>query len=93
MVCNLEKTAMNKGYTLTIGFTTGSCMICDDCNVKEGICNHPTEARYSAQTVGINFLQTLENVGIPIPVPFQKNPESFGLVLITNQQFRVLLGA
>jgi len=82
-ICALEKAAMNKGYTLALGFTTGSCMICDECNLEEKICNHPTEARYSAQAVGINVLQTLENAGIPIPVPFEKTPESFGLVLIT----------
>ena len=79
----LEKAATTRGYTLALGFTTGSCMICDECNVKERICSHPTEARYSAQAVGINVLQTLENADMPIPVPFKKNPESFGLVLIT----------
>jgi predicted metal-binding protein len=82
-VCALEKAATTKGYTLALGFTTGSCMLCDECNVKEKMCHHPTEARYSAQAVGINVLQTLENAGMPIPVPFKKNPESFGLVLIT----------
>ena len=82
-ICLLEKAAMNRGYTLALGFTTGSCTICDECNIKERICTHPTEARYSAQAVGINVLQTLENAGMPIPVPFKKTPESFGLVLIT----------
>ena len=82
-ICALEKAAMNRGYTLALGFTTGSCMICDECNLEEKICTHPTEARYSAQAVGINVLQTLENAGMPIPVPFEKTPESFGLVLIT----------
>jgi predicted metal-binding protein len=81
-ICALEKAAMSRGYPLALGFTTGSCVICDECNVEE-MCTHPTEARYSAQAVGINILQTLENAGIPIPYPFQKNPESFGLVLIT----------
>ena len=82
-VHTLEKAATTKGYTLALGFTTGSCILCDECNVTEKSCIHPTEARYSAQAVGINVLQTLENAGIPIPVPFKKNPESFGLVLIT----------
>jgi predicted metal-binding protein len=82
-ICALEKAAVNKGYTLAVGFTTGFCVICDECNVEGKICTHPTEARYSAQAVGINVLQTLENAGMPIHFPFQKNPESFGLVLIT----------
>lgn len=82
-IVSLEKASTTKGYTLALGFTTGSCMICDKCNIKEKVCLHPTEARYSAQAVGINVLQTLENAGMPIPVPFKKNPESFGLILIT----------
>lgn len=82
-IVSLEKAATTKGYTLALGFTTGSCMLCDKCNIKEKMCLHPTEARYSAQAVGINVLQTLENAGMPIPVPFKKNLESFGLILIT----------
>jgi predicted metal-binding protein len=82
-IVSLEKAATTKGYTLALGFTTGSCMICEKCNIKEKMCLHPTEARYSAQAVGINVLQTLENAGMPIPVPFKKNPKSFGLILIT----------
>ena len=82
-IISLEKAATTKGYTLALGFTTGSCVICAECNIKEKICLHPTEARYSAQAVGINVLQTLQNAGMPIPVPFKKNPESFGLILIT----------
>ncbi|HSQ52984.1 MAG TPA: DUF2284 domain-containing protein [Acidobacteriota bacterium] len=81
-IISLEKAATTKGYTLALGFSTGSCVICDECNLKEKICLHPTEARYSAQAVGINVLQTLENAGMPIPIPFKKNPESFGLILI-----------
>jgi predicted metal-binding protein len=80
---DLEKAAMRRGYSLALGFTTGSCVICDECNIKEKVCTHPTEARYSAQAVGINVLQTLKNAGIPIPYPFKNNPESFGMVLIT----------
>jgi predicted metal-binding protein len=82
-ICVLEKAAVNNGYTFALGFTTGSCVICDEFNVDGNICTHPTEARYSAQAVGINVLQTLEKAGLPISFPFDKNPESFGLVLIT----------
>jgi predicted metal-binding protein len=82
MIHELEKAAMNKGYTLALGFTTGSCMICDKCNVEQKICIHPIEARYSAQSVGINIKQTLENLDMSIPFPFKSFPETFGLVLI-----------
>jgi len=81
-VRDLEKAAMNKGYTLALGFTTGSCLICDKCNVERKICIHPTEVRYTAQSVGVNIMQTLENVGMPIPFLLKDTPETFGLVLI-----------
>jgi predicted metal-binding protein len=83
MVRDLEKAAMNKGYTMALGFTTGSCLICDKCNTERKICLYPTKARYTAQSVGVNIKQTLENAGIPIPFPMKGNPETFGLVLIT----------
>ena len=78
----IEKTAMNNGYPLALAFTTGTCILCEKCNTEQKICKHPTEARCSAQAVGINIMQTLQNAGIPMTYPFQKNPESFGLVLI-----------
>ena len=65
MVRDLEKASMNKCYTLALGFTTGSCQICNKCNVEQKFCIHPTEARYSAQSVGINVKQTLENADMP----------------------------
>jgi predicted metal-binding protein len=79
----IEKAAMNNGYPLALAFTTGTCILCDKCNTEQKICKHPTEARCSAQAVGINIMQTLQNAGIPMTYPFQKNPESFGLVLIS----------
>jgi predicted metal-binding protein len=82
MVRDLEKAAMNKGYTLALSFTTGSCLICDKCNVEQKFCVYPTEARYSAQSVGINVKQTLENAHMPMQFPFKGAPEPFGLVLI-----------
>lgn len=82
MVRDLEKTAMNKGHSLALGFTTGSCLLCDKCNLEQKVCIHPTEARYTAQSVGVNIQQTLENANMPIPFPMKGNPETFGLVLI-----------
>jgi predicted metal-binding protein len=82
MVRNLEKTAMNKGHSLALGFTTGSCLLCDKCNLEQKVCVHPTKARYTAQSVGVNIQQTLEHAGMPIPFPMKDTPETFGLVLI-----------
>ena len=82
MVRDLEKAAMNKGHTLTLGFTTGSCQICNKCNVEQKFSIHAREARYSAQSVGINVKQTLEHADMPMQFPFKGAPETFGLVLI-----------
>ena len=79
----IEKAAMNNGYPLALAFTTGTCILCKKCNTEQKICKCPTEARCSAQAVGINIMKTLQNAGIPMTYPFQKNPESFGLVLIS----------
>lgn len=82
MVCEIEKAAMNKGYSMAVGFTTGSCLLCEKCNVEQKICRHPSKARYTAQSVGVNIKQTLKNAGIPIPFPMRGAPETFGMVLI-----------
>lgn len=82
MVSELEKAAMNNGYALALAFTTGSCLICEECNIEQKGCIHPTKARYTAQSVGVNIQKTLDNVGIPIPFPMKGSPETFGLVLI-----------
>jgi predicted metal-binding protein len=81
-VVDLEKAAMSKGYPLAIGFVSGSCQLCEKCNVKTRICVNPTMARYSEEAVGVNVKKTAKNAGIQMTFPFEKNPESFALLLI-----------
>jgi predicted metal-binding protein len=81
-VVDLEKAAMNKGYTLAIAFVSGPCYLCKKCNVKTGTCVHPTMVRYSEDAVGVNVKKTAKNAGITVTFPFEKNPESFALLLI-----------
>ena len=81
-VVKLEKEAMRKGYSLAVGFVSGSCQLCEKCNVASGICVHPEIARYSEDAVGVNVRKTAENAGIAVTFPFEKNPESFALLLI-----------
>jgi predicted metal-binding protein len=81
-VVDLEKAAMSKGYPLAIGFVSGSCQLCEKCNVKTGICVNPTMRRYSEEAVGVNVKKTAKNAGIQMTFPFEKNPESFALLLI-----------
>ena len=81
-VVDLEKAAMSKGYTLAVGFVSGSCQLCEKCNLKTGICVNPTMRRYSEEAVGVNVKKTAKNAGIQMTFPFEKNPDSFALILI-----------
>jgi predicted metal-binding protein len=81
-VLELEKAAFNKGYTLAVGFTPGSCVLCEKCNVEKGFCIHPTMARYPEHAVGVNVKKTVKNAGMSITFPFERRPEPIALVLI-----------
>jgi predicted metal-binding protein len=81
-VVDLEKAAMNKGYSLAISFVSGTCQLCEKCNIETKICVHPNLARWSEDAVGVNVRKTASNAGIQVSFPFAKNPESFALLLI-----------
>jgi predicted metal-binding protein len=77
----LEKAAFNRGYTLAVSLTAGSCTLCAKCNI-EATCTHPTMARYPEHALGVNVKETLKNAGISIKFPFEKHPEGIGMLLI-----------
>ena len=81
-VIKLEKLASEKGYLLATGLVSGSCTLCEKCNVEKGICIHPTMKRYSEEGVGVNVKATAEKAGLKFTLPFKKNPETFALLLI-----------
>jgi predicted metal-binding protein len=81
-VVDLEKAAMNKGYPLAISFISGHCQLCEKCNTETRICVHPNLARYSEDAVGVNVKKTAQKAGMTITFPFDRNPESFALLLI-----------
>lgn len=78
----LEKTAFNAGYTLALALVNGSCRLCESCNVKGGVCLHPTMARIPEHAVGINMKKTAEKAGMPIVFPVTGYPEPMALLLI-----------
>lgn len=82
VVLKLEETAAEKGYLLAIGLVSGSCQLCEKCNVEKGICIHPAIKRYSEEGVGVNVKATAEKAGFKFTFPFKKNPETFALLLI-----------
>lgn len=78
----LEKAAAGKGYILAIGFASGSCQLCEKCNLEKGLCIHPATKRYSEEAVGVNVKATAEKAGLKFTLPFEKNPETYALLLI-----------
>jgi len=77
----LEKAAFNRGYTVAISLTAGSCTLCAKCNI-EATCTHPTMARYPEHALGVNVKKTLKNAGMSIRFPFERHPEGVGMLLI-----------
>jgi predicted metal-binding protein len=82
IVHKLEKAAAKEGYLLAVGLVSGACQLCEKCNVEKGICIHPTMKRYSEEGVGVNVKATAEKASIKFTLPFNKNPETFALLLI-----------
>src|SRR4030042_1210763 len=80
-ILELEKAAFNRGYTLALSLTAGSCTLCAKCNM-EATCTHPTMARYPEHALGVNVKKTLKNAGMSIKFPFEKRPEGIGMLLI-----------
>ena len=81
-VHKLEKAAFSEGYLLAVGLVSGVCQLCEKCNVEKGVCIHPTMRRYSEEGVGVNVKATAEKAGITFTLPFDRNPETFALLLI-----------
>jgi predicted metal-binding protein len=82
IVVELEKAAAERGYLLSIGLVSGSCQLCEKCNLEKGFCVHPTMRRYPEEGVGVNVKATAEKAGLKFTLPFDKNPETFALLLI-----------
>jgi predicted metal-binding protein len=82
IVHELEKAAAKEGYLLAVGLVSGACQLCEKCNVEKGVCVHPTLKRYSEEGVGVNVKATAEKAGFKFTFPFDKNPETFALLLI-----------
>lgn len=81
-VLELERMAFNKGYPLALGFSVGSCCLCEKCTLKVGECIFPTMARYNEHAVGINVIKTYWNAGIPFGFPIKGKVFPTTMVLI-----------
>ncbi len=81
-VLKLEKAATEKGYLLAVGLVSGSCQLCEKCNVEKGFCVHPAKRRFSEEGVGVNVKATAEKAGLEFTLPFKRNPDTYALLLI-----------
>jgi predicted metal-binding protein len=82
LMLELERMAFNAGNPFALAFINGSCRLCETCNVKAGICVHPTQARIPEHAVGVNMVKTANMAGMPIRFPVQGHPELMALLLI-----------
>lgn len=80
----LEKRIFLEGFYSAISFTSGGCRLCKECNIKDGLCIKPKEARPSMESCGISVFDTASNVGYNLKVLNSRDQEFFryGLDLI-----------
>jgi predicted metal-binding protein len=79
---DLEKAAFNAGNPFAVTTISGTCRLCETCNITTGICNHPTMRRFTPEALGINVVQTSADAGMPIRFPAPDNPEEIAILLI-----------
>lgn len=82
IVLEIEKTAFNNGFTFAIGFSIGSCSLCDKCIIENNVCIYPSMTRFPEHAVGVNMKRTVEEAGMTISFPFEKIPDPVALLLI-----------
>jgi predicted metal-binding protein len=81
---DLERRIFLEGYPAALAFTSGSCKLCEPCNLHGGACVRPFEARPSMESCGISVFDTARNAGYAIEVLTSKDQRylRYGLVLI-----------
>ena len=79
---DLESAAFSLGYTFAAVFFAGRCMLCEKCNVKEGICRNPMISRFSAEAMGINLLKTAKNAGMNLKFDPDSTPTPMAILLV-----------
>ncbi|MGQ9514385.1 MAG: DUF2284 domain-containing protein [Thermoproteota archaeon] len=80
----LERKIFLSGYYKTFGFASGPCELCERCNVKEGICRKPDQARPSMEACGIDVYATARGAGFGINVVKTRDeaPTYYCLILV-----------
>lgn len=78
----LERHLFLEGYYSALAFTSGSCHLCDECNLEEGYCVKPRTARPSMESCGISVFETAKEAGYQIETLRSKSEKYFRYSLI-----------
>ncbi len=83
IAAELERKIFLAGYYKAISFGSGPCRFCRECDVDAG-CKHPSLARPSMESAGIDVFQTVHNNGFDIEVVtcHDSKADYFALVLV-----------
>jgi predicted metal-binding protein len=83
IAAELEREIFLAGYYKAIAFGSGPCRFCDECDLEKG-CKHPSLARPSMESAGIDVFQTVRNNGFDIQVVtcYKSRADYFALVLV-----------
>jgi len=82
IMLEIERIAFQEGNPFALAFTVDSCNLCKTCNVKEGICIHSSQMRFSVEAVGINIIETARRTGMQVEFPCPIPPDRITLLLI-----------
>jgi len=74
VLLELEREAFKQGYPLATAFFGGKCMLCEKCNVDDGVCLNPLMARFASEAMGINLSKTAENAGMKLQFSTEDEP-------------------
>jgi predicted metal-binding protein len=84
IAAKLERRIFLDGYYKAFAMGSGPCRLCDECNMEEGECLNPYEARPAMEACGIDVFKTARSNGFPIEVVKNRKCEQnyYSIVLI-----------
>ncbi len=68
ILLDIEKEFKSQGYNKTMALFAGNCRNCKPCKINEGYkkCPYPEKSRPSSESLGVDVIKPLENMGISI---------------------------
>lgn len=84
LLLELEREMFLRGNYSALSLTSGSCKLCEKCNVDGGPCIKSELARPSMESCGIDVFSTARNAGFDMKVLSSKDQEwyRFNLILV-----------